>query len=188
MDEFRKTRRGDRLPKISAFQGDTHAQKYKRQLTHYGNPPVMKTYNTREVSKEPNILNVVPNINHSEPEFKLPAVSKGDSQIIPSSRGNLKVRLTYHSKDGLSSQQRKGSPSNIDLTKHTTKFRLEKKWYCTDFNGFYCSMWTLYCNFRNVCTISTIIYKHLFLKEALLYQNYNKVMHVKMSFFCFLVR
>ena len=128
IEEFRRTRGGDRLPRISTFQGDAHALEYKKYLTHYGLPRPMKIYNnTWKLSHEPNLFSAVPNVSNSGPEFKLPSVTMGTNHKFSSSRGNLRVRLSYHKKDGATQKQRNVSLSSIALTKPSTKYRLEKK-------------------------------------------------------------
>ena len=135
MDEFRRTRGGDRLPRINAaFTGTNQALEYKENLTQYGFPDLFRiSENTWKASKEPNsyYVDTTQSLSVPEPKFKLPALSKEANHMFPSSRGSLRVRLSYRDQDGVTYRRKKVSLSSLVLNKDNnevhTRYRLEKR-------------------------------------------------------------
>ena len=135
MDEFRRTRGGDRLPRINAaFTGTNQAVEYKENLTQYGLPHLFRSSdNTWKASKASNFFHVdgTQSLNVPEPKFKLPALSKEANHMFPSSRGSLRVRLSYRDQDGITYRWKKVSLSSLVFNKGDndvhTRYRLEKR-------------------------------------------------------------
>ena len=124
MDEFRKTQGGGRLPRINpAFTAGNEALDFKQNLTQYGLPHLFRTSdNTWKASKELNTFN-------AETKFKLPALLNQANHMFPSSRGSLRVRLSYRDQDGVTYQRKKVSLSSLVFSKGDiqTRYRLEKR-------------------------------------------------------------
>ena len=124
MDEFRKTQVGGRLPLINpAFTAGNEDLEFKQNLTQYGLPHLFRTSdNTWKTSKEPKTFN-------AETKFKLPALSNQANHMFPSSRGSLRVRVSYRNQDGVSYQRKKVSLSSHVFSKSDiqTRYRLEKR-------------------------------------------------------------
>ena len=132
MDEFRRTRGGDRLPRINAaFIGTNQSLEYKENFTQHGLPHLLRTSESRwKVSEEPNFC-TAESLNVPEPKFKLPALSKEANHMFPSSRGSLRVRLSYRDQDCVIHRRKKVSLSSLVLNKDDkevhTWYRLEKR-------------------------------------------------------------
>ena len=124
MDEFRKRQGGGRLPRINAaFTAENQDLEFNQNLTQYGLPQLFRTSdNAWKASKEPSMFN-------AEPKFKLPALSNAANHMFPSSRGSLRVRVSYRDQDGVTYQQKKVSLSSLVLSKRDiqTRYRLEKR-------------------------------------------------------------
>ena len=133
MDEFRRTRGGDRLPRINAaFTGANQNIDYKENLTQYGFPNVLRTSNNAwKASKKPTTFNfdTTPSLSVPEAKFKLPALSKETNHMFPLSRGSLRVRLSYRDHDDVTYQRKKVSLSSLVFSKSDiqTRYRLEKR-------------------------------------------------------------